>query len=187
MHVRSPGTSTVHRQGWYNWCVPQPPGGSTWGLIEDMNGTFQQKYVRTMAGELGLSISLVTPNNGQGFGGCWYGHLYNFQVGGWEQKFAYCGSGVVYHNSALSGTAGWTAWEAWNLVSPTSCPAHNSTRAQAIQLMISASGGVQYINDFGVGHSVNGSYCWTNFGGSPFTFVYPAEYLGMWRAQTPNS
>ena len=151
-----------------------------------MTSTFQAKYIRTMNGEPGLSLSMVTPNNGGGYGGCWYGHLYNFSVGGWEQKFAYCGNGVVYHQSGFGGITGWTAWEAWNLVSPGSCPTLPSSRAQAIQLHASSSGGVQYLNDFSASQSVNGSYCWTNFGGQPYTFEYPSEYLGMWRARTPQ-
>lgn len=93
---------------------------------------------------------------------------------------------MVYHGSGFGGITGWTAWEAWNLVSPGSCPSHSSTRAQAIQLYISATNSVQYLNDFGVGSSVNGNYCWTNEGGTPYTLVYPTEFLGMWRAETPN-
>lgn len=181
MHSRSPGGQTIHRQGWLNWCVP----GGQWWVIENMDALFQQKYVRTMNGEAGLSLSLVTPNNGAGYGGCWYGLLYNFSVGGWEQKFGYCGTGTVYHGSGFGGITGWTAWEAWNIVSPGVCPTLPSSRAQGIQLHVSANSGVQYINDFAVGQSVNGPYCWTNFGGTPYTFEFPAEYLGMWRARTP--
>lgn len=183
MHSRAPGGTTIHRQGWLTWCAP--PSGQWW-VLENMDAVFQQKYIRTMNGEPGLSVSLTTPNNGNGFGGCWYGHLYNVSVGGWEQKFGYCGAGAVYHNSAFGGITGWTAWEAWNTVSPGSCPTLPSSRAQAMQLYVSSTGGVQHLNDFAVSHGVNGAYCWTNFDGAPYTFDYPTEFLGMWRARTPN-
>ena len=107
-------------------------------------------------------------------------------MGGWERKFGYCGSGIVYHQSGFGGTAGWTAWEAWNIVSVGNCPTLPSSRAQAVQLYVASNGGVQYLNDFGVSSGVNGPYCWTNCGRTPFTLEYPTEFLGMWRARTPN-
>lgn len=186
MHTRSAGASTIHQQGWFNWCVP----GGTWWVIEDMNASFQNKYVRFMNGELALSISIVTPNDGDTRAGCWYGHLYNFTVGGWEQKFGYCGA-TTYSPSANGGNSGWTAWESTNLVAPGSCPSLQGVRAMSIQVNVSSSGGVQYLSDFWpgpiVGSGSSSPYCWTNVGGSPYTFSFPASGLvSSWRADTPT-
>lgn len=183
IHQRSPGTSTIHRHGWYNWCLDTNGDGlGEWAYIEDMNASFQNKYVRTFGGEPGISISLVTPNNGQGYGGLWVGHLYNFQVGGWEQKFSYNGNGTTY-----APLQGWTAWESWNLLSSGNCPTVPSVRAQLIQLYVSWSGGVQYLEDFpqNYNHSTSSAYCWTNSGGTPYTFTFPTDAYGTWRADTP--
>lgn len=48
-----------------------------------------------------IAVSIVTPVT---FNGCWYGHLYSYSVGGWEQKWASCGSSPI-------GNVGWTMWE----------------------------------------------------------------------------
>lgn len=148
-----------------------------------MNGPFQNAYVRTFGGEPGISISLVTPNDGNGHGGCWFGNIYNFLVGGWEQKFTYCGGGVTY---SIANNDGWTAWESYNLISPGNCQTFPSIRGQLIQLYVSWSGGVQYLEDFALGTSTTANYCWTNFGGTPYTFDWPSGTPGTWRARTPN-
>jgi hypothetical protein len=185
MHKRSPGTSTIHQQGWFNWCVP----GGAWQGFEDMNASFQNKYVRSMNGELALSISIVTPNDGNTFAGCWYGHLYNFNIGGWEQKVAFCGD-TTYVPSGLNQTLGWTAWESTNLVAQGNCPSLQGVRAMSIQLYVSSHGGVQYLTDFpsNWGTGSTSPYCWTNFqGGTPYTFSFPASGLvSSWRADTPT-
>lgn len=154
-----------------------------------MDAGFQSKYVRTFAGEPGLHVSITTPNNGNQFGGCWYGHLYNFNVGGWEQKFAYCGTGTVYLPAGINPAHGWSAWESYNLVSTQSCPTIEGVRGMFIQMLVSATGGVQYLTDFPhiVGTGSSSAYCWTNVGGTPYTFTWPAAGIpAAWLADTPS-
>lgn len=186
LHSRAANSTTVHRQGWYNWCVG--PAGAWW-VQENMDPTFQSKYVRHFNGELGLHVSIVTPNNGSMYGGCWYGHLYNFNVGGWEQKFSYCGTGTVYLPPPLNPTWGWTAWESYNLISESSCPSVQGVRAQVIVVNVSATGAAQFLTDFpsNIGAGSSSSQCWTGLGGAPYTFIFPStSILSTWQADTPT-
>ena len=130
VHRRHRSSSTVtHLQGWYDWC--ESNASLRWKVLEEMNATFQTKYVRTYNGEPTVAISVVTPNTGHTMGQCWFGVIYNYQVGGWEQKFSSCGTTYI---PLADQTHGWTAWEAWRLTAaPSYCPFMDKVRAMDIQ------------------------------------------------------
>lgn len=171
--------ATVHLQGWYDWCGYNRPGGvAGWYYQQPMDALFFNNYVRTYNGQPAISISIVTPTN---YNGCWYGHLYNYSVGGWEQKISSCGTTQIGHNT------GWTAWESWNL--QYGCPVLANARATQINFADPRPGQPDWVaitdhpNDMAV--SVGYGPCWSQ---NTYTFQMPApgEAANSWLAHTPN-
>jgi len=125
MHYRTPGNPlgpTSNFFGFWDWCTLTPPGN--WGLAEDMNGSsWRSKYVRvalhtdnSTSEEIAVvQVYAQTANAAPGSYDCWYGMLYNFNLGQWELKITRCG--VTYSGSNV----GWSMWESYNLSGHGSC------------------------------------------------------------------
>jgi hypothetical protein len=172
-----PGTS--HFQGWTDWC------GSSPGLIgyaESLSDpTFQSKYVRTYLGQPTVSLVIVTPNTGHTNGQCWYGHLYNYNLGGWEQKATSCG-----FTANVSGVLGWAAWEAYGFDPGLNCPVTPSIRATSLQFADPSTSTWIPVTQYPI--DVTGpSYSGTCFPGT-YKFRYPGTTVGLpanaWLART---
>ena len=175
--------TTDHYMGWFDWCSSP----ADWKVFEAMDDSFQAAYVRTYNGEPTLVISIVRPVSGQN-PPCWYGHLYNYTVGGWVQKWSSCGMG-----GDIEGR-GWTMWETYNLLrsSPLNCPSIPSIRAMDIQFAVRNpdwSLTWRPISDYPADVSrlpASGDWpCWYE---NIYTFSYPVPGLSAnsWRANTPN-
>jgi hypothetical protein len=189
IHQRGPGPSatTLHRQGWYDWCESGPEGD--WLVLEDMDQEFQDHYVRVYLGAPTLAISIVTPNDGITSGSCWFGHLYDYLAGGWVQVTTSCATGAGYSPGAIQGRGGWSYWESWFLLSDGYCPSIPNLRALDIMFAHPQTGSWVPISSTPAGN-VNvsgGQACWDVFGG-PYTFTYPGTAAGLpanaWFADT---
>lgn len=181
IYERNPGQPTVRSHGWYDWCNPSN------FPVEDMNATFQAKYVRwnSLHARYTISVSIVTPNTGNLRGQCWFGQLYNYTVGGWEQKAAFCGY------SRKPDDNGWSAWESYSLMSESCYFMIPGLGAYDIQLHLASDHQPHYVTDsaflLNIGSGSNSAQCWRNFPtGNPNLFEYPVGGSSpSWRAHTP--
>jgi hypothetical protein len=172
--------ATTHLQSWYDWCGYNFQNHqNNWFRMDSINASFINRYVRTFNGQPSLSITIVTPTN---YNGCWFGSLYNYLVGGWEQKMTSCGTTQIGHST------GWTMFESYNLMD-FGCPTIQSTRASAVNFADPRPGPdwvpiTDYPNDYSEGGSSYG----TCFAQNVYTFQFPAPNVGpnSWLAKTPN-
>lgn len=175
----SSGAATTRTHMWTNWCFSSGTGVPF--NAETMDATFQSKYVRTQYGRPMLNVSIVTPNTGGSNynGQCWYGHLYNFNLGQWELKASACQSGTL--GRGVSGRS-----EVWTL-NLTSCPTIPGLRVADIIITESSSGFSWASTSFSsqTTFGAASSSCFPN----SWDLVYPATYnnaLGnAWEARTP--
>jgi len=182
-------------QAWYNWC-----GTTGWGGFESMADTaFSNNYLRVLGSDTVLSITVSTPDTANPHGACWYGYLYNYTLGGWEQKYSSCGSGTTSSPSGDNGNDGWTAWESWYLFGGYSsgfCPYVPSIFSTDIELLETDDHTAHPITDYSyVGSPYleiggeNRAGCWSTFDpDGPWTFGFPTTYDSMtnsWLATTP--
>jgi len=179
-HSRSTNdTEMANMQAWFDWCGYNTGGTPNWALIEPVNfPSFKDHYVRTYKGRPTVALSVVTPTSRTG---CWYGHLYDYQAGGWVQKVTSCGSTQIGHNQ------GWTAWESYNIMD-SACLALPSIRAMEVRLADPFTSSfvpfTDYPDDYDTFFGGTG-LCWVN---STYTFSFPAAGLtaNSWIAKTPN-
>ena len=177
-HSRSTNdTEMANMQGWFDWCGSNTGGTPNWVIIEPVNfPSFKDHYVRTYKGKPTVALSVVTPTSRTG---CWYGHLYDYQSGGWVQKVTSCGSTQIGHHQ------GWTAWESYNIMD-SSCLTLPSIRAMEVRLADPFTNTfvpfTDYPDDYDTFFGGTG-LCWTN---STYTFSFPASGLGAnsWIAET---
>jgi hypothetical protein len=187
IHGRTLGTSaTMHRLGWWDWCEsysPQTPEGRF--VVDEYvtDQAFKDKYVRLSAGEPTVTVSITTPNLGATATQCWYGMIYNYQLGGWEQKVARCPAAVNYRPNA----SGWTMWESKNLVDNERCVTIPSIRANWIMLAHPQYSTWVPFTDYPADYSlVLRGPCWST---GRYTFSTPAAgdmvAPNSWQAYTP--
>lgn len=192
VHRRGPGASapTKHYQGWFDWCYLGPTGvEGRWAVFVpiDAQSGFLDRYVREYLGKPTLTVSIVTPTT---FNGCWYGHMYDYLVGGWVQTLASCTRPTSYSPGDFGGAHGWTAWESWYVAGNPVCPLLLDIRALNIQFANPNTSQFQPITDTPNDVSATGSVsnCWTNLGYGPYTFVFPGGGAGLpansWKAIT---
>ncbi len=181
IHLRHPGPSesTEHYQGWYDWCESGVNGA--WAMWLPLDAAFQNRYVRVYAGVPTVTVAIVTPTT---FNGCWYSDIYDYLVGGWTQVFTSCASPNSY---SPGGQYGWTFWESWGVAGANGCPSITSVRALEIQLANPQTGSWQPLPASDQNFSGN-ALCWTNVGGSKYTFHFPGDAVGFsensWLADT---
>ena len=159
--------ATQHRQGWADWC------GSNQGLFvvfEDIDLLFQSKYVRVFQGKPTVAIAMVTPNTGQTNGQCWYGNIYNYDVGGWEQKAVSCGT------SNNDPVIGWVAWEGYGYDPAGECPTVPRIAADVIQFADPTT--ASWIPITQTTYDVFGPNRFGCFNGS-YRFKYPGTTVGL--------
>jgi len=187
IHQRSSFFDSTHdRFGFWDWCTLTPPGN--WGLLENMDdSSWRSKYVRvalhtdnSTAEEVAVvEVYAQTPNAVPGSNDCWYGLLYNFNLGQYELKITRCG--VTYSGFT---DLGWSMWESYGLSGTGSCPSFPGITAESVIFM--DTDGLWY------GIFVSGAKgellfgpsgsCWTNG-----TWTLDEAHLpNMWHAHTPT-
>lgn len=185
IHSAIHASLTYHELTWADWC--NHVNGQEYGTPstrEDITtAAFQAKYVRVYNGQPTITVYVVTPNTGNTNGQCWYGGVYNYQAGGYEQKASSCGP-----TQSPFGTAGWTMYEDYSLFYNNDCPSIPSHRSEIIQLYHPAYGyGVQFTNyptDYGTLNQTNFGDCF-NIGTYSFQSPAPNTLPNSWKIVTP--
>ncbi len=154
------------------------------GVFETIDATFRSKYVRTVNGRPSVSMTIVTPNvGGSNFNGaCWYGSIYNYNVGGWEGKSTGCDTGG---GSSLPAAAS-VFWYTNHYVWTGTCATFPGLRITDIFLF---ENGVAVPSTSYLSASAPIAPGACNSGGS-YTFTYPAYSIhssgNAFLASTPN-
>lgn len=174
------GATTGKYFGVYDWCESGPIG--QFDVYQPETSTFTNRYVRTYQGRSTFAVTIVTPNTGNTYGQCWYAHIYDYLLGGWEQRLQRCGTPT--HGA---GDTGWTMWESWGLMNNGRCVTLPSIRALDISIADPVSSGFAPFTDFPSDFSQLGPVgaCWQN---GTYSFSSPVPSLGVntWRGNTPN-
>lgn len=186
VHLRAPGATspTQHRQGWYDWCQPGTHNHEWNVWVDTENPDFINRYVRyyNAAPTIAIVMEEAAP--------CWYSYLYDYSLGSWTLAYSSCPNPVSYSPGAYNGLYGWTAWESWDVVGPGNCPVFPNLHATNIQFANPVTFTWQPITNTPLDAYIGGGVvdCWTNFGNSPYTLVFPATGTGLpvnsWLAQT---
>jgi hypothetical protein len=109
-HWRYAGMAgTAHGHGFWDWCEADGSGG--WQVFEAMDATWLRKYVRRSAGEDRYWTEVFREEGTS----CWWGLLYNFEIGWWDGKVHICGTQPDEYRSWYGGN-GWTMWESHHLM-----------------------------------------------------------------------
>lgn len=178
IHRRSPGQSTRHRAGWWDWCTD--PNVNSFAYEEDMtNSTWQSNYTRLDASNgRYYFITISFGHDGQG-NKCWSGLIYNYNTGAWESKIARCYAPGQTMN-VLNNNDGWSLWE-WK--QDKVCPSSFArTSATNIRIRASTTGWVGVTTVYPT--KGGGSGCWTRQ--PSWGFDYPiSSATPSWRALTP--
>ncbi len=163
--------TTAHGHGWWDWCVSDGTGG--WQLFEFMDKNWQDLYVRKLKGDLRYFTQVYydAPSN------VWRGMLYNFVLGGWEEKVSISGT-----NISGFGNTGWTMWESHFMMDQAQvCPTLPGIQAAYLQLYINGkwsplttSNSEDTLGPYGL--------CWTN---DSYSFRLSPQ-LNSWLARTPR-
>jgi hypothetical protein len=160
---------TAHGHGFWDWCEADGAGG--WQVFETMDATWRQKYVRPSGGENKYWTEVFQEAGTS----CWWGLLYNFEIGWWEGKAHICGAQPYGH------AVGWTMWESHHLMDQARvCPRFPDIAAGELQVL---SGG-KWAPLSGSNSGQLGPYglCWDN-GTYQFSFS-TSSGLGLWQALT---
>jgi hypothetical protein len=104
--------STAHGHGFWDWC--ETDGSSGWQVFESMDATWLRKYVRRSGGEARYWTEVFRDEGTPGRS-CWWGLLYNFEIGWWDGKAHICGTQPQVYRSLYRGN-GWTMWESHHLM-----------------------------------------------------------------------
>jgi hypothetical protein len=121
---------TKHYMGWSDWCnVHNGAGVGMPSTYEEITPSYKVNYVRTYNGQPTITVYVVTPNTGHTNGQCWSGGVYNYTLGGYEEKANSCGP-----SQSPFGTLGWTMFEDYTLFYNNDCPSFPTLRSEIIQL-----------------------------------------------------
>ena len=194
VHRRGYGGPTEHLHGWFDWCHLAGSDTGRWVSLSKVNNlVFQDHYVRQYLGQPTVTVAIVTPTT---YNGCWYGEMYDFLLGGWTETLSSCTRPVSYSPGANSGANGWSAWEAWYVVTNSNCVTIPNIRAMNIQFANPTTSQFQPISntpsDVGTPNpGVPNSACWyipTFNPNGPYVFTYPGNPVGLptnsWLANT---
>ena len=177
-HWRYAGmATTAHGHGFWDWCEADGSGG--WQVFESMDAPWRRKYVRPSGGEHRYWTEVFqeagTP--------CWWGLLYNFEVGWWDGKAHICGTQPDQYRSLYGGN-GWTMWESHHLMDQARvCP--RLPDIAAADLLVHSGG--NWVRLTGATSSQLGPYglCWENgtyrFSVSSGLDLWQALTSGRWR------
>ncbi len=108
---------TTHAFGFWDWCTDRGgsgPGGTDWAATpqDAANAQFTLHYVRSFftTNQPGFLTEMASDHPQNPSTGCWYGFIYDYNDGQWDQIAKVCSSAGLSHSSA---TSSYTAWESW--------------------------------------------------------------------------
>lgn len=172
MHMKYKGwTSTTHEHGFYDHCVK-----FEFVVREPMNSTWMDKYARVYDGEPRYyTMAYKAPDN------CWYGYLYNYLLGQWENKTGAIGCGLRGGQQN-----GWTMWESWYMMPAGHCPTLPSIRSSSIQVRTTSGTWTPLTSTYVLGRvSQLSTNCWQK-GIYNFHLHSVTPHYDEWHAHTPN-
>ena len=161
---------TAHGHGFWDWCVTD--GSGSWQVFESMDTTWRRKYVRPSGGEDKYWTEVFREAGTS----CWWGLLWNFEIGWWEGKAYIC---RTTQSTEPGYWHGWTMWESHHLMDQARvCPRFPDIAAA--DLLVHSGGSWVRLN--GSTSSRLGPYglCWEN--GTYRFSVSPG--LDVWQALT---